>query len=54
MDTAVLGLILGQILGRWGNFFNREAFGGVASGKNPFAMKIYFDSHYSITQVRIP
>lgn len=39
MDTAVLGLILGQILGRWGNFFNREAFGGVASGKNPFAMK---------------
>ena len=51
MDTAVLGLILGQILGRWGNFFNREAFGGVASGKNPFAMKIYFDSHYSITQV---
>lgn len=51
MDTAALGLILGQILGRWGNFFNREAFGGVASGKNPFAMKIYFDSHYSITQV---
>ena len=29
MDTAVLGLILGQILGRWGNFFNREAFGGL-------------------------
>lgn len=26
-DTAVLGLILGQIIGRWGNFFNREAFG---------------------------
>ena len=25
--------------------------GGLASGKNPFAMKIYFDSHYSITQV---
>lgn len=28
-DTAVYGLILGQIIGRWGNFFNREA-GGVA------------------------
>ena len=27
VDTAVLGLILGQIIGRWGNFFNREAFG---------------------------
>ncbi|MBR5177670.1 MAG: prolipoprotein diacylglyceryl transferase [Lachnospiraceae bacterium] len=26
-DTAILGLILGQIIGRWGNFFNREAFG---------------------------
>ena len=26
-DTAVGGLILGQIIGRYGNFFNREAFG---------------------------
>lgn len=26
-DTAGCGLILGQIIGRWGNFFNREAFG---------------------------
>jgi phosphatidylglycerol:prolipoprotein diacylglycerol transferase len=26
-DTCVLGLPIGQILGRWGNFFNREAFG---------------------------
>ncbi len=27
LDTACLGLLWGQILGRWGNFFNREAFG---------------------------
>lgn len=27
-DTVVPGLLVGQILGRWGNFFNREAFGG--------------------------
>ena len=27
-DTAVLGLVTGQIIGRWGNFFNCEAFGG--------------------------
>jgi len=27
-DSAVLGLITGQIIGRWGNFFNCEAFGG--------------------------
>ncbi len=27
LDTAVIGLVWGQIVGRWGNFFNREAFG---------------------------
>ena len=27
-DVAVTGLALGQAIGRWGNFFNREAFGG--------------------------
>ena len=27
-DAGVLGLILGQAIGRWGNFFNAEAFGG--------------------------
>ena len=27
LDLAVFGLLIGQILGRWGNFFNREAFG---------------------------
>lgn len=28
LDTCSMGLLVGQILGRWGNFFNREAFGG--------------------------
>lgn len=28
LDTACMGLVTGQIIGRWGNFFNREAFGG--------------------------
>ena len=40
-DTAVLGLLVGQILGRWGNFFNREAFGGYTD--NLFAMQIKLD-----------
>lgn len=50
-DSAILGLILGQIIGRWGNFFNREAFGQVTGDKNPLAMRIFFDSNYSISQV---
>jgi len=28
LDIAVPGLIIGQAIGRWGNFFNQEAFGG--------------------------
>ncbi|MGN0170598.1 MAG: prolipoprotein diacylglyceryl transferase [Lachnospiraceae bacterium] len=32
MDTACMGLVMGQIIGRWGNFFNREAFGGYTDG----------------------
>lgn len=27
LDTLTVGMLLGQIIGRWGNFFNREAFG---------------------------
>ncbi len=28
MDIASLGFLIGQAIGRWGNFFNQEAFGG--------------------------
>ena len=27
LDLIIFGLLIGQILGRWGNFMNREAFG---------------------------
>ena len=27
LDLIIYGLLIGQILGRWGNFMNREAFG---------------------------
>ena len=37
-DTAVLGLILGQAIGRWGNFVNREAFGDYT--ESFFAMRL--------------
>lgn len=37
-DTAVPGLILGQAIGRWGNFMNREVFGEFYDGL--FAMQL--------------
>ncbi|MFT4006414.1 MAG: prolipoprotein diacylglyceryl transferase [Lacrimispora sp.] len=37
-DTGSLGLVTGQIIGRWGNFFNCEAFGGYTDSL--FAMRI--------------
>ncbi len=42
LDTAVLGLIAGQAIGRWGNFFNREAFGEYTN--SVFAMKLPVDA----------
>ena len=30
-DIASVGVILGQAIGRWGNFFNQEAFGQITS-----------------------
>lgn len=37
-DTGVTGLLLGQIIGRWGNFMNREAFGQYTDSL--FAMRL--------------
>lgn len=31
-DTAMAGLLLGQVIGRWGNFMNREVFGEYYNG----------------------
>jgi len=31
-DTAMPGLLLGQVIGRWGNFMNREVFGEYYDG----------------------
>ena len=47
-DTAVQGLIIGQIIGRWGNFFNREAFGGYTDSL--FAMQLPVSEAMGITQ----
>lgn len=42
LDTGGCGLITGQMIGRWGNFFNREAFGEYTDGL--FAMRLPLDA----------
>lgn len=41
-DTAGLGLVAGQMIGRWGNFCNREAFGEYTDSL--FAMRLPVDA----------
>lgn len=57
LDTAVIGLLTGQIIGRWGNFFNREAFGTYTN--SIFAMQIdvrevnrWFDPNSPVAAVK--
>lgn len=41
-DACVPGIALGQLAGRWGNFFNREAFGQYTDGL--MAMRLPIDA----------
>lgn len=38
-DLGVMGLLIGQAVGRWGNFMNREAFGGETTA--PWRMRLW-------------
>ena len=49
LDVAIFGVVIGQIFGRWGNFFNREAFGQYTDGL--FAMLLPIDSIRSQSDV---
>ena len=40
MDMVVPSLLLGQAIGRWGNFFNSEAYGGIVAYQNLIDLKI--------------
>jgi len=44
LDTIVFGLIIGQVIGRWGNFINREAFGGYTES--------FFAMRYKVDQIK--
>lgn len=50
LDTAVLGLVWGQVVGRWGNFFNREAFGGYTDGLLAMQLPAADVRSYEITE----
>lgn len=53
LDTLTMGLLVGQIIGRWGNFFNREAVGGYTDGL--FAMQIplkYFEQYQRVGELQ--
>jgi len=39
LDIGALGLLIGQSIGRWGNFVNQEAFGSVTT--LPWRMELY-------------
>ena len=45
-DICVPGLVLGQVIGRWGNFTNREVFGEYT--ENLLAMRLPIDSVRSV------
>ena len=49
MDVCIFGVVIGQIFGRWGNFFNREVFGQYTDGL--FAMLLPLNSIRSYNDV---
>lgn len=57
LDIAVVGLILGQSIGRWGNFFNKEAYGAITSLETLYAQGIpqfVIDGMYILGEYRQP
>lgn len=48
-DVVMPGVLVGQIMGRWGNFFNREVFGGYTD--NIFAMELPLNAVRSMDDI---
>lgn len=48
-DSGCIGLVTGQIIGRWGNFFNCEAFGGYTEGLLAMRIKRSLVNEYMIS-----
>ena len=57
MDILVVGFILAQAIGRWGNFFNGEAYGPITSAsllKSLFIPQFIIDGMFINGAYRIP
>ena len=57
LDIIVIGLIIGQAIGRWGNFFNQEAYGRITSLANLKALhlpKFIIDNMFILGKYREP
>ena len=51
LDLGGFGFPIGQAIGRWGNFFNREAFGVIRAGSDPFFKMGLADASGAVTYV---
>ena len=59
LDVCCIGLLLGQAIGRWGNFFNCEVYGGVTAslfgmsinGADPVRPLFLYESLWSLIGV---
>ena len=51
LDLVALGFMIGQCIGRWGNFFNREAFGGIT---NSFLRMGLYNTYTGVTEYHHP
>ena len=50
-DLGVMGLLIGQAVGRWGNFMNREAFGGETT--LPWRMRLWTSTTESVSYTHL-
>ncbi len=46
LDLGCMGMLIGQMIGRWGNFINREAFGGETT--LPWRMRLWESADHFI------
>lgn len=50
LDLVALGFLIGQCVGRWGNFFNREAYGAETGSFLRMGLFLTPDRQYSYTE----